>query len=306
MYEDLRRLYVTRQYLENFVHEASIAVLKIHGLNKMLTAKRPDGKDPSKAVAEAVQNLRRQATNFHWLAIDAEDEYSIQGKTTGGLESVEGSFVDAVVMADDIPRSILLGETPGGLNSGENAGEIRSYYDWISVMQDQQLSPIVTRVAEIWFATEFNRSSIAAATDDTIIPYPVPEKFTVSWESLWQTTELDEIAQAKTEAEVDKAYVDMGVITVEEVRQQRIIEGNRGPLQIPEEPATGKGQGAPIAIVQMIADIVEKVTTGLVPGESAIQMLMLAQPSTTEEKANAIIDPAASIVCVVPEAASGW
>lgn len=297
-YDDIRRLYVTRQYLENFVHEASIAVLKIEGLKKMLTASRPDGKDPKKAVAEALQNLRRQATNFHWIGLDANDSYEMHSKASGGLENVEKHFVDAVVMSDDIPRSILLGETPGGLNTGENAGEIRSYYDWISVMQTQDLTPIVTRVLELHFQAAHNRATIANLTrapDEEQIDYPIPEDFTIGWESLWQQTESDEIAQASTESTVDKAYIDMGAITVAEVRRLRFVEGKRGPLQLTEEEAAESRAGTSVAVATYMSETVTAVATGLLPAPSAIQLIMLAEPSMSLAQATAIVEPAESM-----------
>jgi hypothetical protein len=270
----------------------------------MLATKRPDGGDPKKAVTEALQNLRRQATNFHWIGLDSNDSYEMHSKPSTGLEAVDKSFVDAVVMSSDIPRSILLGETPGGLNTGENAGEIRSYYDWISVMQNQELTPIVTRALDLMFWSMHNSAVVANMLMENVPNYPVPRKYTVKWDSLWQQDDSEIVAQAQAEAQLDKIYVDMGVVTVDEVRQARIVEGMRGPLQIAEEPGAPSQNGAAVTVVQVIADIVEKVATGLIPAASAVELILLAQPSMTREQAEAIVAPASIAGEVAREIAS--
>lgn len=309
-WEDLRRLYVTRQYLENFVHETSIAVMKIEGLRKMLASKAPDGTDPKEKVAEALQNLRRQATNFHWLGIDANDDYSLQTKPMAGLDSIEDSFVAATVMSSDMPRSILLGETPGGLNSGENAGEVRSYYDWISAQQESKLTPVVTRLMDVVFSSMHNRSVAAAEdTGDKSLIWPQPQEYTIEWPALWQQSEEGSSQQAKLDAETDKILIDMGAVTAAEVRQARVVEGLTGPLRLrpKTDEVTGKEEeqrtGVTVGALGILAELVQQVMAGLVPKGSAIALARIAVPDMSVEAAEELFAEAGNFGAVAAETA---
>lgn len=305
-YDDIRRLSVVRQYLENFVHETSIVVMKIAGLREMLAAKDPDGGDPKQRVADALQDLRRQATNFHWLGLDADDSYSMESKPTSGLEALEDTFKDAAVMSTDMPRSIMLGETPGGLNSGENAGEIRSYYDWIGSEQDEKLTPIASTLVRTIFRC-FHARSVQTQPETGAEVWQAPTRFSIKWPSLWQQSEEGSSEQASKDAATDKLYIDMGATTVAEVRQKRLVEGLTGPLRVEEaEEAENRTQGRSlgVATAAAIASFVEQVTTGLMPAASAKRLAKLTAPDLNDEDLDALFNEAGAMGAVAAQTAA--
>jgi phage-related protein (TIGR01555 family) len=296
VYDDVRRLYIVRQYLENFIHEVSIVVMKIKNLRKMSIGKDGSGRANADKVVESLQSLRDHATIFNWLGIDADDEYRTESKPTAGLEALETRFVEAVRMATDIPGAIMLNEVVGGLNSGENAGEMRAYYDWIGSRQNERFTPIVTHVLDLnWIAlanrlTKFRRAKLTAEE------FTVPTEYTIEWKSLWRQAETEAAAQDKTTAETDAIRINSGVVTAEEVRRARVVDGLRGDLRI--EPDVGE-DGKPVvpltvasaAQVAALLDLAEKVGGGLVPPQSGVALAKLLVPSLTDQQATEIIWP---------------
>jgi len=220
-WDNLRRLSTVRQYMENGVHNLTSMVLKIAGLTKMLKGAGADSKGTSlkEKIRQGIQQLRNNWNNMHFLALDKEDDISQSNQSATGLSDLEVVFVNAVVMDYDYPRELLTHEVKGVLNTGESAGAIRLYYDDISALQCNQLTPVVNRILMMYFAAKQKKI----------------DKWSVQWNPLWQISETEKAANRKIDAEVDNIYFTMGVMESEEIRQGRLVEGQTGALvQSPE------------------------------------------------------------------------
>ena len=95
------------------------------------------------------------------------------------------TVIDALVRATDMPRTIILGEAPGGLNvSGES--ELRAWYDFVASQQPQKLTPPINRLLEVIFAIRSNKNET------------VPTEWTIEYAPLWQPSEQEKATTAKT------------------------------------------------------------------------------------------------------------
>lgn len=220
-WEDLKRLSTVRQYMEDGAHSITGMVLKIDGLRTTLKGAGKDSQGVStvEKMRQGIQKLRNNWNNLHWLALDGKDSIEQSNKSATGLKELEQIFIDALVMDYDIPRELLVHELKGALTTGESAGSIRLYYDAIAAMQRADLTPVVNRVLELYFA----------AKKQTV------EQWTVAWNPLWQQTETEKAAIRKSDADTDKLYWDMGALESEEIRQARFIEGQTGMIEISDE-----------------------------------------------------------------------
>lgn len=216
----LRQYFSALGYSENLLHDAVLDVFKLAGFAEQLMQEGGE-----ELALQRLLNLKLGQDILHGTVLDAEDDYMAVTKSAGtGIPELLDRFVSALVAATDMPRSILLGETPGGLNTGENAGEIRSWYDAIRIEQNQKATPWINWILTILF------SSREGPTNGN-----VPDGWTVRWNPLWQPTEKEQADVRKVNADTDNIMVTMGAAAVEEVRESRMRQGSTGHLEAMEE-----------------------------------------------------------------------
>lgn len=214
VWSELRRLGSVMGYSENILHEISVMMLKIKGFREQAA-----GSSVSKQELQRVFHTMRWALdNINTLVLDSEDEYTESTRTVAGLDALLGRFVDAVVRATDMPRTILLGEQPGGLNANADS-EIRAWFDFVAAQQKKTLSPALSKLLDIEFQLRKQRGEDA------------PEEWTIEYASLWQPSDKEAADTDKVQADTDTAYVDLSVTTPEEVRQRLIKEGKIDPIE---------------------------------------------------------------------------
>jgi phage-related protein (TIGR01555 family) len=220
VHNSLRRLGTVRGYAEHILHHASLMTLKLTNMRNELKG----GEKSRKGVEDALTAIKEAMDVLHILGIDAADD--LGRNETGilsGLKDILERFLDDLVADTDQPRSLLLGETPGGLNTGENAGETRAWYDHVNAKQRTELTPKINQLLEVIFAIMRNRGQAT------------PTKWTIDYASLWQMSEADEAAIRLQNAQADTAYWTMGSIGAEEIRAARFVEGNQGAIAIEGE-----------------------------------------------------------------------
>lgn len=214
---EIQQLAESMKYAHNTLHEVSVMVLRIDGLRKKLAA---GGKEKSD-IGDAVAQMREMIDNLHTLAIDKNDEYVEVKRTVAGIADLTKLFIDALVRATDMPRTVLLGEQPGGLSANADS-EIRAWFDFVRAQQQKTLTPAMNRLLEIQFAAMRNRN------------LEVPMEWTIKWTRLWQPTEKEQAETNKTQAEADAIHMEFGVTTNREVRERLIRDEELDPLP-PEE-----------------------------------------------------------------------
>lgn len=195
-------------YSRNIVHDISLMVLKLEGLRDMLT-----GTDKEQQEARAIlESLKYNADNLHLLALDAKDDYVEVARTVTGLKDLIEKFVDALVRATDMPRTVILGEQPSGLDATADA-EIRAWYDFVAAQQKQVLTPALNRLLEVLFAIQANSDQ------------KVPDEWVVDYAPLWQPSMKEQAETYERFSKGDSLYLLEGVLSVEQVQAALIQRG---------------------------------------------------------------------------------
>lgn len=201
VWRELRRLGSSMGYAENILHELSVMVLRMKGFREMAA-----GDERSKEeLGKAMHAMRMAVDILHAMVLDADDEYVESTRSVAGLDALLGRFVDAMVRATDMPRTILLGEQPSGLNA-DAAAEVRGWYDHVATQQQKVLTPALSRVVDVILRLRGNRGA------------QVPTSWTIEYAPLWQPSEKEQAETRAMNAQADIAYVDRGVLSSDEVR----------------------------------------------------------------------------------------
>ncbi len=176
--------------------ELGQAVIKLDNLASMLAG----GQDDLVLQRLAYMDTARSIVNAIPLDAQHEDWERKATPITGVPEVLRelGVYLSAVT---DMPATILLGISPGGLNAtGES--DTRHWYDWLRSQQVQRLVPPVgTLVGHLMQARS----------------YDVKEDWSITPNPLWQPTEKERSETRKTDAEADAIHLQWNVLAPDEV-----------------------------------------------------------------------------------------
>lgn len=299
---DLDRLSQARKHAGDLLHVLSIPGLKITDLKKQLEA---DG--GREQVSELLDAIRASMTSLGLLAIDKNDESFTINRESRGAVDLLGEHMNALVSDTDMPREVLTGQSPGGLNTGELAGPVRLWYDHVDAYRQGELTPFV-----VW---ALDRSGLV-----------LPAEYTVEWAPLWQDEPGAVATRYKTTAEADKVYVDMGSLKSSEIRQSRFVDGEVGPIAITttaiattqqQSPAVGESttqvsdvptpaeQGLNGAQITGLLAILQAMNTGAISYEQAAGMVGASLPPYRGREAELLGPPRAPMIALGPAPAAG-
>lgn len=116
---------------------------------------------------------------------NGKEEYATKSVSFANLPEIADRFMQIVSGAADIPATRLLGQSPAGLNStGES--DLRNYYDRIQSEQELEITPAMALFDECLI-----RSALGSR----------PATVYYNWNSLWQPTQTELIANGKVLAD---------------------------------------------------------------------------------------------------------
>lgn len=181
--------------------DASQGVFTIRGLIDMIAGN-------SDLMLQRFQFMDLVRSTFRSILLDAGGQEGEAEK----FERVATPFEGVPQMLDQswtrisaaarMPKQILLGEPPGGLNAGGTAdANVRWWYDTVKAQQKQGVQPQVER----WLRLEA-----------TALGYADPGEWSILFPPLWQLTAKEEAEMHAAQANADKIYNDAGWVTPEE------------------------------------------------------------------------------------------
>lgn len=189
----------------SLVYEAKVDVVKIQELNSNLEFA------PLSTVRKLVERFTAIANmkgNNGMMVLDASDEYESKSYSFGGLAEMMREFSTQAAGAAEMPRSLLFGESPSGMNATGDF-EMRSYYDNISTMQENVLrEPLEYLLSLITLSQGFEVADIGLV-----------------FESLWQLDVKTKSEVERNNAERDSIYLELGIITEAQVARQLVDDG---------------------------------------------------------------------------------
>ena len=174
------------------------AVYKMKGLNDLLN------EDPTDLFKRRIQGMELARSVARAVMIDSEDEFARQQTPVSGLPELLDRFATRLAAAADMPLTLLMGESPAGLNA-TGASDIRLFYDRVASAQKRKLEPAIRRITQMIFQVYGGE----------------PETWSIEFNPLWQLTEKEQAEARKIQADIDIAYLDRSVVTSDEVRNSR-------------------------------------------------------------------------------------
>lgn len=207
------------------------AIFKMKGLADMVANEDPN--DPQR-IRNRVRAVNYSRSNINAILLDADGEdFQRHSTQVTGLPDLLDKFSLRVAAAADTPVTILMGQSPAGLNA-TGASDIRFWYDRVKAKQVQKLNPPINRITELKAKAlgmkldapepkKPEQERMPARQDAA--PPPAKAKqgkvWSITHRPLWQLTELERAELESKVASKDKIYVDAGVLTAEEVALSR-------------------------------------------------------------------------------------
>lgn len=190
----------------NLMSQFHIDVLKMSGLNiGMAGGDKSTGKSVANPLTNRAHQINMTKSIARMLVIDAEEEFLRETASLAGVHEVLREFAVRLAAAADMPVTLLMGTSPGGMNAtGES--DIRFFYDRIGARQKRFLLPILRRLYRLVMLSKEGPTQGEE-----------PEKWNLKFNPLRQLSELEQAELRKTVADTDKVYIDSGVLTPEEV-----------------------------------------------------------------------------------------
>jgi hypothetical protein len=182
--------------------QSAQAIVKMKDLARAMAE---DGDGLIKARLELLDFMR---SVLKMMPIDAEDDFQWQTTPMTGFAETIDRLMQMLSADTGIPVTILMGRSPAGLNATGDA-DTRSFYDLASEEQ-RFTTPQVERLFQLLMLAKDGPTGGAE-----------PDHWSIEWQSLWQPDDK-EIAEARrVQAETDKTYIEMQVLSPEEVAASR-------------------------------------------------------------------------------------
>ena len=186
----------TRQSVSDLIHSFTVFVMSLD-LQSVVT-----GGSSSDALRRLeLFNLARD--NLGLFAINKETEAfdNISAPITG-LDKLQAQAQEQMAACTGLPLVILLGITPSGLNASSE-GELRTFFDWISALQEFLFRPLLEQLIKIIQLSLFGE---------------IDPEITFGFEPLW-TMDADKVAaMRKVEADTAVELINASVIDNHEFR----------------------------------------------------------------------------------------
>jgi phage-related protein (TIGR01555 family) len=188
--------------LSTILTSFAVDVVKIKGLSDALKLGQ------KKELQDRAELMRYTLGNLSKIFVDADGEdFMPVVRSASGLAEIVEILIDEFQAATWIPKSILRGLSPGGLGDGENAGEVRAYYDFIAGQQGVHYIPPATRITDLILRSRFGPTMGEA-----------PEHWYLEPNPLWTPTDRENAAIRASNAAARASDISTGVISVAEAR----------------------------------------------------------------------------------------
>lgn len=202
LYGSIRNYESAHDSIATIVQDFTQLVFTMKGLEAILT----QGKD--ELLMKRLALASRLGSIVNSLVMGEGESMDRKSPNVTGLADLIRLINNRLVSATDMPHTVLLGESAGGLGStGES--EKRDWYDHIKNKQESELRPILKKIFDLLFSQK------SGPTRGQIPDYEIKFK------PLWQLDEKDMLANRKTQAEIDEKYINLQVLTPEKIAISR-------------------------------------------------------------------------------------
>lgn len=197
-----------KAYVDNWLRSRQSSSDLLHAFSVMVLATDMEGVlggGSGDGVFTRVDLFNKMRDNRGTFVIDkaGEDFKNVSAPITGVAELVAQSL-EQISAISGIPISILLGQTPNGLNASSD-GEIRIFYDRILSYLDTNIRPLLQTLLDVVQLSLFGE---------------IDQEIGFEFEALWEMADKDLADIRKSDAEADATYINAGVVDADEVRER--------------------------------------------------------------------------------------
>ncbi len=185
-------------------------------------------------------NAQRDNQGLYMLNKETEEMFQHNTPLTT-LDALQAQSQEHMSSISSIPLIVLFGISPTGLNASSD-GEIRVWYDYVKDMQESLFRDNLQKVIEIIQLSKWGQ---------------VDPDITFDFVPLWEADATEVSAVRKANAETDQLYMDMGVISSQEIRSNL--------SQDPDSGYTGLPEINPELVIKNIQDEEAERTEGIDP-----------------------------------------
>lgn len=205
IWEDLKDFSSSRKHVNNILYEFVIGVYNLSGLEELIS----EGNEERLKIRMNAIDLCKSIINA--VILGDEEEYKRLTSSVAGLADILDRFMMYLSGVSGIPGTRLFGRSPSGMNAtGES--DLMNYYDMIVPEQNNDMKvPLQKLVENINMSKEIGNKKVDV---------PV-----VKFNKLFQLTEQEEINNRDTQSVIDERYINLGVLSSEEVRISRFENG---------------------------------------------------------------------------------
>lgn len=198
----------TRNSVSDLVHNFSVMCLKTD-----MTAALQGDQGASDGLLDRAKLFTQNRDNQGLMLLDmTTEDLAAVNVPLSTLDKLQAQSQEHMAAPSHMPLVKLTGITPAGLNA-DSEGEIQVWYDWIRSGQIDDFKEPLTRLLKIFQLHLFGEIDDAISFE--FVPLNSPT-----------VKELSEIRKAN--AETDKAYVDMGAVSPDEVRERIAADPESG------------------------------------------------------------------------------
>ena len=174
------------------------AVYKMKGLSELVSQ---DQGGQFKIRLEAMELAR---STIRATLIDAEEEFERKQTPITGLPELLDRLASRLAAAADMPLTLLMGTSPGGMNATGDS-DIRFFYDRIQCAQKRKLKPRIEYLTKVLLSTLGGE----------------PNSWSIAFNPLWQLSDQEQAAARKTQAESDAIYIANQVASPDDIARSR-------------------------------------------------------------------------------------
>lgn len=190
-------------------HKAAAALLAdfAQGVYKVKDLAETIAVDGPAALMAKITSIDVMRSILRSVVVDADGEdFERKATPMTGFPETLDKLSMRLAAACDMPLTLLMGQSPAGMNAtGES--DIRFFYDRVASVQQLRVSPVIKRVVEILLR-------INGEDPETI-------NHSVRFKPLWQPSETEIATAHFAQAQADAIYLTNDVISPEEMANSR-------------------------------------------------------------------------------------
>ena len=227
VWKALRDYLTTHSYLAEAITRMTQGVLKMQGMEGAL-----NGCDAEKTEAR-MEQLSFWMSALGDIALQEGESYEVVHRSLAGAPEAARVFFEQLVVETEIPITILGGQTPGGLNSGANAGEWQSWTSYLGGEQKRIYNPPIRQYLNV----------VLRAGNS---PIEMPERWDIEWPELYEPNLVEFSSAVLATANAGVLLATNRIYTDSEIRNSPLltkafpheegVEADKGVREPVEEP----------------------------------------------------------------------